>query len=207
MRYFHAYPNETLLNPPIQIEAVDFAVSVRLAEQHLRTYFTNLATKKPTNGDIVLQEVNMAKVYSQCPDLNPGRVENIAIECGLNVILTKDEAQQGMVNVILKDTLANKICSGLEVIKTAAGKSGFRNLKIITLPAKNVQEGDFIETKIGFMKVLKKATDKIDETTAAIIILQLQTGKLNLTEEEAVNVLRQEGAPLGAKTTPSYEPA
>ena len=57
------------------------------------------------------------------------------------------------------------------------------------------------------MKVLKQATDKIDETTAAIIILQLQTGKLNLTEEEAVNVLRQEGAPLGAKTTPSYEPA
>jgi hypothetical protein len=79
------------------------ASSVVDVEKHLVDYFRKLATQKPTNGDVFVQQLNMSRIYADCPDLNPSRVELLAMDAGLNVIQDKKEVRHGKVNVMFKD--------------------------------------------------------------------------------------------------------
>ena len=85
-------------------------LSVPAVERRLRAFFAELFTKQKnqTPGDVYIQQLNLHTVYQQCQDLNPSRVENLAMEAGLNVIQNRQEAQPGKPNIILEDVAPTK---------------------------------------------------------------------------------------------------
>jgi hypothetical protein len=83
-------------------------ISMPEVYSHLSNHFKGLAAKLPLSGDISVQELNMDKVYSDYPDTSPGRVDNLAMEAGLNLIHDKNEAKPGVVNVLFSSRTSLK---------------------------------------------------------------------------------------------------
>ena len=96
-------------------------LSVPAVEKRLKAFFSEMSKKVPTY-DIMVQQLNLHTIYQQCPDLNPSRVENLAMECGLHVTtLAEKNYRQGVVNVILEDTAPS---AGNTIRSTAQTKPG-----------------------------------------------------------------------------------